>query len=179
MQRLFVGIELPDAARRMLEPLRTEYPTARWHPSDAFHVTLSFIGHVDEQTGKRMAAALVGLPIPEMMLTLRGVGYFGSEHKPAVLWAGVETTDALLQLQKAVEQRLLPQGLVPEARPYRPHVTLARVRQGGNALRGFLEENADLAVQPFAVQHVSLFVSCGDTSGVRYEVIERFSLLKR
>ncbi|MFA5678729.1 MAG: RNA 2',3'-cyclic phosphodiesterase [Pseudomonas sp.] len=179
VQRLFVGIELPVSIRQTLVAMRVDYPSARWHPAEALHLTLSFIGQVDQQTGANMAAALVDLPATELMLTIRGAGFFGSEQKPAVLWAGVEPSSPLLQLQQEVEQRLLPLGLVADTRPYRPHITLARVKQGGDALRCFLSRNADLALPPFSVPHVCLYVSHGGSAGVHYEVIERFNLVKR
>lgn len=179
VQRLFVGIELPAMARQMLAGVRVDYPSARWHPPEALHLTLSFIGQVDQQTAARMAGALTELPEQELELSIQGVGYFGSEQKPSVLWAGVEASRALSALQKAVEQRLLPLGLVADQRPYRPHITLARVKQGGEALQRYLSQHADLAVPPFTVQQVCMYVSRGGAAGVHYDVIERFRLLKR
>lgn len=179
MQRLFVGLELPRSVAEQLGRVRVEYPAARWHPVQALHLTLCFIGEVDAQTATAMAGALHDLPDPELKLTIRGVGYFGTPERPRVLWAGVTAEAALMQLQEEVEQRLVPVGLVPDTRAYRPHITLARVRQGGEPLRAFLEGHADLALPPFAVDHLSLYVSRGGEGGVRYEVIERFSWLKR
>ena len=176
LQRLFVGIELPDSVRRTLADIRMDYPTARWHPPGALHVTLSFIGSVDQATAQQMAAALEGLPDPGGQLAINGVGYFGSEERPKVLWAGVDASMALLQLQQVVEQRLLPLGLVADTRPYRPHVTLARVRQGGAVLQGFLQQYAALRLPAFAVSQVCLYVSRGGSGPVQYEVIQRFTL---
>ena len=179
MQRLFVGIELPDEARHALLKVRADYPGARWHPPEALHVTLSFIGMVDATTQAAMAQSLVGLPDPGVDLRIQGVGYFGTPDRPKVLWAGVELSGGLWQLQQEVEQRLLPLGLVAEQRPYRPHVTLARVKQGSGALQAFVQQYADLSLAPFNVGHVSLYCSRGGSAGVDYQVIERFSLLKR
>lgn len=184
MQRLFVGIELPESARQILAGVRLSYmnshwPSARWHAPSALHVTLSFIGQVDKHTATQMAAALVGLSDRGVALSIQGVGYFGTEQKLFVLWAGVEPNPFLLRLQQEVEQRLLPLGLVLDNRPCRPHVTLARVRQGGEMLQGFLARHADLVLLPFAVEHICLYVSSGNDTDVRYEVIERFKLLKR
>lgn len=179
MQRLFVGLELPRSVAEQLGRVRVEYPTARWHPVQALHLTLCFIGEVDAQAATAMAGALHDLPDPELSLTIRGVGYFGTPERPRVLWAGVTAEAALMQLQEEVEQRLVPVGLVPDTRAYRPHITLARVRQGGEPLRAFVEGHGDLALPPFAVDYLSLYVSRGGEGGVRYEVIERFSWLKR
>lgn len=179
VQRLFVGIEVPGQIRAALQKLRMAYPTARWHPPEALHITLSFIGHVELDRAAQMAAALVHLPHPQLSLRVQGVGCFGGREKPRVLWAGIEPDGALLALQQGVERRLLPLGLVPDARPYCPHVTLARVRQGGEALETFLQAHQDLSLPAFRVSEVCLYVSHGGADGVRYEVIERFSLLKR
>ena len=179
VQRLFVGIELPVSVQQVLEAVRTDYPSARWHPARAMHVTLSFIGIVDQATGARMAAALADLSAAELELAIRGVGYFGSEARPTVLWAGVEARRSLLELQQLVEQRLVAAGLVADERPYRPHVTLARGKSGADALQGFLAQYADLVLPTFPVSEVCLYVSRGGSAGVEYEVIERFSLLKR
>ena len=156
-----------------------DYPGARWHPPEALHLTLVFIGHVEDAQARQVAAALADLHGAALTLELAGVDHFGTVHKPTVLWAGVTAEAALMQLQEEVEQRLVPVGLVPDTRAYRPHITLARVRQGGEPLRAFLEGHRDLALPPFAVDHLSLYVSRGGEGGVRYEVIERFSLAKR
>lgn len=184
VQRLFVGIELPDPLRQALAGIGLAYPaghwpTVRWHSPEALHVTLSFFGQAEEDTAAGIAAALQGLPDPGVELSIQGVGYFGSEQKPTVLWAGVRPTVALMQLQQAVEQRLLPLGLQPDQRPYRPHVTLARLKRGGDELQAFLDRHARLVLPTFIVEHVCLYVSRGGSAGVHYEVIERFSLLKR
>ncbi len=178
-QRLFVGIEIPASARMKLTTLRTDYPGARWHPPEALHLTLVFIGHVEDAQARQVAAALADLHGAALTLELAGVGHFGTVHKPTVLWAGVKASALLAQLQQRVEQQLLPLGLIRDERPYRPHVTLARVKEGGEALQDFLQRYRDFRLPPFEVQEFCLYVSHGGPSGVRYEVIERFSLAKR
>lgn len=178
-QRLFVGIELPASVRKSLTTLQANYPTARWHPPEALHLTLVFIGQVSEQVARGMAAGLSELACPALALEVKGVGHFGAERKPTVIWAGVETSASLLRLQQCVEQRLLPLGLVADERPYRPHITLARVREGGEVLQQFLHRHREFRLSAFEVDQFCLYVSRGGPEGVRYEVIERFSLLKR
>lgn len=70
----------------------------------------------------------------------------------------------------------MPLGLVADTRPYRPHVTLARVKQGGAVLQGFLQQYAALRLPAFAVSQVCLYVSRGGSGPVQYEVIQRFTL---
>lgn len=175
MPRLFVGIELPDELRQLLSGVREAYPAARWHGPEQLHLTLNFIGHVDEDVARRMAAALAGIRESPFSLAVQGVGYFGTPQQPSVLWAGLAPSTPLHRLQRALEQRLVPLGLVPEDRPYTPHITLARVRPGV-PLQAFLQQHARLSSPAFQVDHICLFLSSGGEQGVRYQVIERYRL---
>lgn len=175
MPRLFVGIELPDELKQLLSGVREEHPAARWHGPEQLHLTLNFIGHVDQEQARRMAAALVGVSCSPFSLAVQGVGYFGTPQRPSVLWAGLTPSAPLHQLQKTLEQRLVPLGLVVEDRPYTPHITLARVRPGV-PLQAFLQQYAQLSSSAFKVDHICLFLSSGGEQGVRYQVIERYRL---
>ena len=176
MLRLFVGIELPDTLKQALAKLREAHPAARWHGPEQLHLTLNFIGQVNEEQARRMAEVLVEVPGPQFELQVQGVGYFGTAERPRVLWAGVAETPLLYQLQQRLEARLLPLGLVPDGRSYTPHITLARVRQG-MPLQAFLRRHAQLSLPAFPVDHICLFLSSGGDQGVRYEVLQRFRLL--
>lgn len=175
MPRLFVGIELPEELKQHLSGVREAYPAARWHGPEQLHLTLNFIGNVDEQHARRMAAALAGIGESPFSLAVQGVGYFGTPQRPSVLWAGLAPSAALHQLQQTLEQRLMPLGLVVEERPYTPHITLARVRPGV-PLQAFLQQYAQLSSSAFQVDHICLFLSSGGEQGVRYQVIERYRL---
>lgn len=175
MLRLFVGIELPDAVRQALAELREAHPAARWHGPEQLHLTLSFIGQVEQARVQSIAQALVDPPGPSFELAVQGVGYCGSPERPRIVWAGVAGSAPLHRLQQQVEARLLPLGLQLDERPYTPHITLARVRQG-LPLQAFLQRHGALALPAFTVEHICLFLSNGGERGVRYQVLERFPL---
>lgn len=175
--RLFVGIELPESLKQLLAELREDYPGARWHEPEQYHLTLNFIGGVSEEHAQRIAAALEGVSSSHFTLAVQGVGYFGTSQRPSILWAGLAPSVPLYQLQKTVEQRLLPLGLMVEDRPYTPHITLARVKREV-PLPVFLQRHAQLSLPAFQVDHICLFLSSGGDQGVRYEVVERFRLSK-
>lgn len=176
MLRLFVGIELPEPVRQALADVREDSFATRWHEPEQLHLTLNFIGSVDEQCARRMARALVDVPCPSFDLAVQGVGYFGTLQRPSVLWAGLAPSVPLDHLQRMLEQRLLPLGLLVEDRPYTPHITLARVKQGA-PLQVFLQRHAQLAIPAFHVEHICLFLSSrGEEGGVCYRVVERFKL---
>lgn len=175
MLRLFVGIELPEAVRQALAELREAHPAARWHEPEQLHLTLSFIGQVEQGRVQGIAQALVNPPGPSFKLAVQSVDYFGSAERPRIIWAGVADSAPLHRLQQQVEERLLPLGLQLDERPYTPHITLARVRQG-LPLQAFLQRHGALALPAFPVEHICLFLSSGGDQSVRYQVLERFPL---
>ena len=134
--RLFVAVNLPDAERRAAyeaaAPLRRGSLPVRWVQAAGLHVTLKFLGDVEEERAGRIAAALdaaVASARPfEVMLG--GIGAFPSPARPRVVWLGVETHPALELLANDVERALGPFGFESELRPFRPHVTLGRAKQG-------------------------------------------------
>ena len=176
MLRLFVGIELPESVRQALSLVREEHPAARWHGPEQLHLTLNFIGSVAPQVAEQMARALEAAPGPAFALQVEGVGYFGSPEQPRLFWAGVAESSPLRVLQRHLETRLLPLGLMPDERPYAPHITLARVRQG-IPLQAWLQRYAQLSLPAFPVEHICLYVSRGGAQGVHYEVLQRFALV--
>lgn len=166
MLRLFVGIGLPPDLKLRISVMCTGVPEARWVDPGNFHLTLRFIGEVDEGVASDIDAALLRLSVPRFALTLAGVGQFGTR----MLWVGVEKSPALLQLQAKVETALQRAGIPPEGRRYSPHVTLARLRQPpGPRVPAFVAEHALFRAPPFDVHHFSLIASYLTKNGAIYE----------
>ena len=166
MLRLFVGISLPPELKLRLSMLCVGVPEARWVDPGNFHVTLRFIGEVNEGLASDIDAALLRLSSPRFRMQLLGVGQFGTR----MLWAGVEKSSALLQLQGKVESALQRLGLPPETRRFTPHVSLARLRPPlGPKVQAFLAENALFRAEPFEVGEFSLVASYLTKSGAIYE----------
>jgi 2'-5' RNA ligase len=126
--RAFVAVPLPepvlDAVAAAVATIG-ELPGARWATREQQHVTLQFLGnHADIDA---VAAALHDLAVHAGDVRIGGAGAFPSERRARVLWAGIAQGDSLLvQLAAAVGALLAPLGHEPEARAYRPHLTLAR-----------------------------------------------------
>ncbi len=166
MLRLFVGIGLPPDLKLRISLLCTGVPKARWVDAGNFHLTLRFIGEVDEGVASDIDAALLRLSAPRFSLALAGVGQFGTR----MLWVGVEKNPVLLQLQAKGESALQRAGIPPEGRRYTPHVTLARLRQPlGPRVPAFLAEHALFRAPPFDVDRFSLIASYLTKNGAIYE----------
>jgi RNA 2',3'-cyclic 3'-phosphodiesterase len=169
--RLFVALDLPDAARAALARFRdAAADPAVWRPlpDTSFHVTLAFLGHRPEEHVERVAAVLRGLPAwraPE--LALAG-GLLLPPRRARVLTVALADADgALAALQGAVSAGLAEAGLYePEERPFRAHVTVARLRPGARAPRTLDGAPEELA---FAAGAVTLYRSALRRGGAVYE----------
>jgi RNA 2',3'-cyclic 3'-phosphodiesterase len=139
MPRLFAAIPVPAAVAARLAALRVDIRGARWVPAGQMHLTLRFIGEVPERAVSPLAAALGRVPVSPLAVRLDGVGAFPSPRHAMVLYARVAPDPALLAMQSGVEEAVRSVGVEGDERAFRPHVTLARLRQpGGHAASSFV-----------------------------------------
>ncbi|MCW8862543.1 MAG: RNA 2',3'-cyclic phosphodiesterase, partial [Rhodospirillales bacterium] len=129
MLRLFVAIEMPEDVAEALSHLRTGIPGARWVRPENMHLTLRFIGEVGEDEAHGVDSALSLIRAPAFSLRLAEVGCFKSGKRARALWAGAEAGESLTRLQAKVDKALVSEGLEYEARKFKPHVTLARLKE--------------------------------------------------
>ena len=172
MIRLFTAIGLPQQLRLQLSLMQGGVPGARWSSAENLHVTLRFIGEVDEAVANDIDSALAGVRATGFELALKGSGSFGSKE-PHSLWAGVAPCPALLHLVARVESALQRMGLEAETRKYTPHVTLARLKDAPRSrVNAFLADHALFSSAPFAVNGFGLYSSHASALGSQY-VLER------
>ncbi|MGH6692786.1 MAG: RNA 2',3'-cyclic phosphodiesterase [Longimicrobiales bacterium] len=168
MIRLFVALELPEAVRDRLVAMQGGVPGARWANDDQMHLTLRFIGEVDENVAHDVDDALSSIRAPAFEMELSGVGEFGGKN-PRALWAGVRANGALIHLQKKVETALQRIGLEPEPRKFSPHVTLARLRAAPREkVVAFLAHHALFASGAIKIERFVLFSSHQGSGGSVY-----------
>lgn len=177
MIRLFVAIDFPDDVRERLAGLAGGVPGARWTDPSSLHLTLRFIGEVPDDTADDVDAVLSDIEAPGFDLTLGGVGMFGSNRSPRVLWAGVGRSEPLMHLQGKVESALVRCGLPAEERKFSPHVTLARLKDAPRERIGrFLEEHGLFHAGAFRVDHFTLYRSLLGKGGAVYEALRKYPL---
>jgi 2'-5' RNA ligase len=134
--RLFVAIELPDPVKQELGRLQEHIEKscrscpARWVTPGNVHLTLNFLGDVGAsklEDIKRAVAQTSG-GATGFDLSLGELGAFPNLERPRVIWVGIRgDLNRLLALQKNLEQSISPLGIAPAARPFSPHLTLARI----------------------------------------------------
>jgi RNA 2',3'-cyclic 3'-phosphodiesterase len=176
MPKLFSALELPGTARLRLAALKAPFETARWVAPDDLHITLRFAGEISRRQGEEFAHALSDIQLPPPRIQISGTGVFGGKH-PTVVYAAVERTPELEELQRAHEHAARTVGLERESRKFVPHVTLARL-DGEDAIivANFLELTGALKIPAFWPQRAVL-MSARDGGGGPYGVVDSFPFL--
>lgn len=177
MIRIFAAIALPDDARQHLATLAGGVPGARWVPPENMHLTLRFVGEVDELAFADIAAALTRVSAPAFDLVVDGVGHFARGRSPTMLWAGVARNPALDHLQGRVDQAVTGAGQPPDSRRFTPHVTLARLRGSPRGrVQQFIAEHSLFGLPPFRVNEFTLFSSFLGHTGAIYRPEATYAL---
>jgi 2'-5' RNA ligase len=176
MIRLFVALSLPDAVADRLAGMAGGIPAARWAEARNLHITLRFIGEVDEAQAADIDTALLGIHAAAFDLGLEGLGTFGG-RVAHTLWAGIPRLHALLHLQERVEAAMGRAGLVAEGRKYTPHVTLARCKASPpGRVQDFIARHSPFRVEPFAVERFHLYQSHLGHNGPDYRRLADYPL---
>ena len=174
--RLFVAIPIPDAVAQGLLFIQSGVPGARWQTREQLHLTLRFIGEVDGRDADAVHDALSTISAPPFTLALKGVGEFGGK-KPRALWAGVETSEALLHLQRKIETAVQRIGLEAEPRKFTPHITLTRLKATPQGkVMDYLVDHALYASAPFTVDAFVLYSSHLSPHGSLYRAEHSYRL---
>ena len=146
MRRLFVAIDLPPDLKASLAKLGEDMPAGRWVGDQNLHLTLRFIGEMEEGLLEGIKAALAGIRHARFAMMLAGVGHF-ARH---TLWVGVVECPPLRSLQREIDAALVGFGLPADPRPFRPHVKLGKLPwREGRTLKRFLRANASFQAAPF------------------------------
>jgi RNA 2',3'-cyclic 3'-phosphodiesterase len=179
--RLFVAVDVPDEIKSAIEehvvdPLRGPLPGAKWTRPEGRHLTLKFLGYVEDDRAGEISAALEGARTLAFEAAFGELGGFPNLRRPRVLWVGIERgRDDLVALAAGVEAALSPLGFETEDRPYHPHLTLARFPKP--QFIGPLEA-VDAPATSFMVGEVVLFRSQLHPKGARYTRVHRVGLVR-
>ena len=177
MPRLFTGVEIPPAIAQPLELMRGGLPGARWISPENYHVTLRFIGDVDDTVAQEAASVLSRVKRGAFDLHLDGVMSFGG-RKPRAVVATVAPSQALSELQGEHERLLQRIGLEPEGRKYLPHVTLARLRNSSSRdVAEYLSARGLFRTPAFHIPRFVLFSSRASVGGGPYVVEASYPLV--
>lgn len=183
--RCFIAVDVPapvrEAAARVQASLQAAGADVKWTSPESLHVTLKFLGELDDAAVEAVKAKLAS-DAPSrgrLVVRFRGVGSFPERGRPRVIWAGCEgEVDGLAALARLAEEAGTEAGVEPEARPFAPHLTLGRVKTPRNvqSLQALLPRFREVAFGECPVQAVVLYKSTLRPQGALYEPQATFEL---
>lgn len=183
--RLFVACELPDEVRGALGRVQDDLrrlgaDRLRWVRPEGIHITMKFLGGVDEGRVGEIETALAGAVEPfEFQVGFGKVGSFGGS-RARVLWIGLDgDVSGLSELAARIDAALEPLGFPRERRPFAAHVTLGRLPDEipasvRRALPDILARYAPPPLPPLVLSDVALMRSIVGPGGSRYERLAAF-----
>lgn len=180
MPRLFTALDLPDPVLDALQAFRDaqDLPVrARWTPVENYHLTLRFLGDVDDDRVDAIESALAGVMAASFSVEPQGLGVLPSRRKPRILTARIDPTEPLRSLYSAVQDALAAVDIEPEARTYRPHITLARLQDANpERLYAALREMKGPQLDAFPVDRYHLYESTLTPDGAVHTVRATYPL---
>jgi RNA 2',3'-cyclic 3'-phosphodiesterase len=185
--RLFIALDLDDASRAAIAAEQARLAkqidrraNPKWVKPDQMHLTLVFLGEVEETRAADIAAAM-RQPVDQRAFdaVFDDVGMFPPHGGPRVLWIGVaEGADDMIALQRTLADRVVRFGIALEDRPFHPHLTLARWRDARpSARRAVTDLGGGRSVARMRVDHATLYQSRLSPAGSTYTALARATLL--
>ncbi|GAB4184845.1 MAG: RNA 2',3'-cyclic phosphodiesterase [Calditrichia bacterium] len=178
MTRCFIAIDLPSQIKKAIDaymlPLKQFREPIRFVKADSLHLTLKFLGEQPEDLVEQIGDKLMDIvtDFQQFSLTLRGKGAFPSVRHPKVLWLGIEADDTLFHLVKKIDQELSLLGIPKETRPFKPHLTIGRVK--GKLTPDFLRffEHSSFREETMSVDSIILMKSILKSDGAEYKPLK-------
>lgn len=175
MKRLFIAIKIES--NEQLQTIISDFKKSgnsiiNWADPNKLHLTLEFLGNIEESIIENINTIIdeTCRPHKAFELELSGVGTFGNQNKPHVLWVGIKHCPELMLIQNSLHLKLQQLGLELEQRPFNPHVTLGRIKKIENIQRfnEIIIRNYDTTLGKNLVKSIVLFESALTPSGPYY-----------
>ncbi len=181
--RCFVALPLPQEYQKALPEIASAWDAAlrskvKWTTQGNWHLTLSFLGELEPDVLSSVQNVLHTVDRHRFQLQAAGAGFFPAHKTPRVVWVGIKQgARACMQLAKDIESALLPLGFSPSKRPFRPHLTLARIKHpGSDDWASLLQWLQQRQWSSFEVDRFVLYASRLTPKGPEYRVINEYFL---
>jgi RNA 2',3'-cyclic 3'-phosphodiesterase len=185
--RLFIALPLPNEVKTVLQTqqdslklhLSQHDQSIRWTTSEQWHLTLAFLGATNRERLPSIQNAMerAAKPIEAFRLETTSLGAFPSLRRPSVLWLGVGGDVGMLQTLQFRLSEALSGMIEPDDKPFKPHLTLARLKQfglGKEVTEAFSQTTTPK--QAWSISELCLYQSILESSGARYNIIHRVGL---
>ena len=178
--RLFVAIPIPDDLTARFSSFASGVRGAHWVRPDGMHITLYFVGGADEDRARDLDLELNQISMPAFELQTSRFGYFERGNKIKSIWAGVESSDALLYLHDRVETAAVRAGFPREERKYKPHITLARLNHSpAEDVDQWIAGHDAMPLAKISVDHFTMYQSHLRREGSIYEPLVEYNLTQQ
>ena len=177
--RLFIAALLPQEIREQLtnhiDSLKHKYDGVKWEKSDKLHITLKFLGNVEESKLDGISSLLIKLAseYSPFNLSLTDFGGFPNLKKPRILYVGLSNNTQLSNLVQELEEQFAELGFEKEGRKFVPHITLGRVKKKIN-----IQYRPQIIQSGFQLNEIGLMKSELCSSGSVYTPVQIFKLWK-
>lgn len=181
MIRLFVALEIPDHIKDHLFELRrsvcSDELNFRWEPKEKIHITLKFIGDVEDNIVNDISRNLLFLEsFNKINCEINKFGFFFRQRIPTILWASLKLDPTAYEMVKKINDELMKLGIEKENRKFKPHLTLLRIKKHPGT--EFVDSFNKFYFEPmkFESERITLFKSELQKAGSRYFEIKNYNL---
>ncbi|HUL61656.1 MAG TPA: RNA 2',3'-cyclic phosphodiesterase [Methanocella sp.] len=181
MIRTFIAVNLSQAIRDRIGEAERDFAIRGVKLVDPrlVHVTLKFLGNVDEGRIDAIADALKAVRVAPFAADVRGIGGFPNERSPRVIWIGAEPGGTFVDLNRQVEDAMAGLGFAREGR-FKPHVTIGRVKfpdpEQKQRLPGLFERYRAFDAGSMPVDRIHVMKSTLSPKGPKYEALKEIGL---
>lgn len=181
--RCFIAVDIPESVKRKIETnfssVRKRAPDLKWVETKNIHITLKFLGEVNERKLPQIEDALrkIAASTPPFQIQIGSPGSFNAGGGIRVLWLGIQSgQDSLAHLAAKIEDAMHKVGFKRERREFKAHLTLARSRKHGPKIRFSQLGIPESKYPPFTVSEIILYKSTLTPQGPIYEKLKKFAL---
>jgi 2'-5' RNA ligase len=182
--RCFIALDISDQIKRdctdIIDRLKEHDADVKWVRADTMHLTLKFLGRTRENILPKIQECLfnVVLSYNPFYIRIYAMGIFPNRKNPRVIWVGIEESDMLKRLHIDIENTMAPLGFTKEQRPFKPHLTLGRVRSRKGILHVVhdLDTFKDKEFGNIHVKQIKLMKSDLKHQGAIYSCLYEFPL---
>jgi 2'-5' RNA ligase len=175
--RLFIAIPLSKNLKNRIIKMQKPVEGIKWQGRDQLHLTLRFLGEASSDRLSELSKQLGNIKQEPFSLNIKGTGVFPNLRSSQVIWAGVRKSKLLGDLYEAVEKQCQAVGFDAEKRPYKPHITLGRVKRApGNDVRKLLKSSESEISSSEVVNGFNLYQSETLPEGAVHSIIEAYPL---
>ncbi len=185
MKRIFVAVDISEAAKELVgkhqEELKKGFPTVRvgWEKREKLHLTLKFLGEIDDERLAELEVIVkkTAQKFSKFKLFLRNNGVFPNKKRAKILWFGIDDKKgSLTEIKENLEAELEKLGFAKEKRRFKPHLTIARLREPSKDL---VSKHLENKIEPvgFEVSGIVIYESELRPTGSVYKIVSKHELI--